>query len=149
MTQTIGEKSDSGLYIESPWRIKRQQSCMKFNNIVIVALLVIGSLGLAGVLPGTAVGGTAVGLSTALFLSSLAGGTAPKNARGKREGRGFKILFDCVLSIALLTISALVLQGSLNPWVLGISIVSVLSFWLIFRITRCVTRALDTDQAFN
>lgn len=70
------------------------------------ALLLIGSLGAAGVIPGSAVGWAAIGLGGSVFALTCAQGTLSQ--------RKWEILVKGLISIALIIIGALGSKGMIS-----------------------------------
>ncbi len=87
-------------------------SCVQ--SILGIAYLVIGSLGVAGVLSGTVLGGCAIAFAVPYALASLS-----KLVKSDNGTKSCVYLFNIITQVALVVLGSLAITGVISPTVLG------------------------------
>lgn len=112
------------------------------NAIGTLAILVISSLGAAGILPGSTVGWVAIGLSGGGFMLTLAIGNVKK--------RKYEVIAGALITGIFITLGGLGIAGALSTTQVGWGMVglSVASFFPLSVITCFKNRKTKITKQF-
>lgn len=130
--RNMGFRDSEGIETRAYWT-----NCI--SNIMLVALFALSCITIAGVLPVSIMGWTALGIGAGTVLMEVVG--------GKCKQRTFSLLATAFFSVAIMTIGALGGAGVLATTHVGFALLGITSAQFLFYC--CGGRGLAAHQIYN